>query len=319
MLVGASPILAQTDPCLHRSVAVNVFDNQNRMIPGLTTGDFQASFRHQPVKILSVTQSSTARVVIVLDASGSMRENKSDWEFSVESAKQLSNVLPPDVPLGLIVFSTTVEKTISLTNDRQAIVSELDTLRTGRQAILKGMRKTALWDAMGEALSLFGLRDTGDALYVISDGMDNVSHVQTKDLKRDAGIVRIFALVRDPFPGADSFPGNAELSQLAAESGGSTLIVSNQRIDERDPLLGPPQPPPFETVLTGGRISGPKDAQFRRVLSFYRVEVQLPVRVEGTGEWSVKAVAANGHGLNVAYPRRLTPCEVANPSAKTAR
>lgn len=319
MLVSASPVLAQTDPCLHRSVAVNVFDNQNSMISGLTAGNFQASFRHQPVKILSVTQSSTARVVIVLDASGSMLSNKSEWEFSIESAKQLSNVLPPDVPLGLIVFSTKVEKTISLTNDRQAIVSELDTLRTGRRAILKGMRKTALWDAMGEALSLFGLRDTGDTLYVISDGMDNASHIQINDLKRAASSFRIFALVQDPFPNAEYIERNAELLQLATESGGFTLFVSTEPVEVKDPLFGPPQPPPVETVLTGGRITGAKDGQFRRVSSFYRMEVELPNRVERTSEWSVKAVAANGHGLNVAYPRRLTPCEVANPSAKTAR
>jgi hypothetical protein len=318
MLVSAGPLLAQTDPCLHRSVAVNVFDNQNRMIAGLTAKNFRASFRHQPVKVLSVTQGSAARVAIVLDASGSMLSNKSEWEFSIESAKQLSNALPPDVPLGLIVFSVNVEKTIALTNDRQSIVAELDALKTGRRAILKGLRKTALWDSMGQALSLFGSPETGDTLYVVSDGMDNASHVGINDVKRAASSFRIFALVPDPFPNGEYMVRNPELLQLATESGGFTLLVSTRPMEANDPLFGPPQPPTFETVLTGGQIASTKGAQFRRVLSFYRVEVELLTRIEKTGEWSLKATASNGHGLNVAYPKQLSPCEVTKESAKTA-
>lgn len=317
MLVSASPLLAQMDPCLHRSVAVNVFDNQNRMIPGLTAENFRASFRHQPVKILSVTQSSAARVAIVLDASASMLHDRSEWQSSIDSAKQLSNALSPDVLLGLIVFSTKVEKTISLTNDRQAIVSELDALKTGR-AIPKGIRKTALWDSIGQALSLFGSPETGDALYVVSDGMDNASHVEINDLKRAASSFRIFALVPDPFPfpNGEYMVRDPELLQLATESGGFTLIVSTRPMEANDPLFGPPQPPTFETVLTGGRITGAKDEQFRRVLSFYRMEVQLPAPIEKDSSWSVKAVAANGHELNVAYRKRLRPCEIAREPAK---
>jgi hypothetical protein len=319
MLVSAGPFLAQTDPCLRRSVAVNVFDNQNRITAGLTAENFRASFRRQPVKILRVTQGSAARVVIVLDASGSMLSNKSEWEFSIESAKQLSNALPPGVPLGLIVFSANVEKTIALTNDRQSIVAELDAFKTGRRAILKGLRKTALWDSMSQALSLFGSPETGDTLYVVSDGMDNASHVEINELKRAASSFRIFALVPDPFPfpNGEYMVRNPELVQLATESGGFTLLVSTRPMEANDPLFGPPQPPTFETVLTGGQITSTKDEQFRRALSFYRVEVELPTRIEKTGEWSLKATASNGHGLNVAYPKQLRPCEVAKQSAKT--
>jgi len=164
MLVSASPLLAQTDPCLHRSVAVNVFDNHGEMVTGLTAKNFQGSLRRQPVKILSVTQGSAARVVIVLDASGSMLSNKSEWEFSIESAKQLSNAFSPGVPLGLIVFSARVEKTISLTNDRQAVMSELDSLKTGRRAILKGLRKTALGRNGRSPVTLRSAAEWGHAL-----------------------------------------------------------------------------------------------------------------------------------------------------------
>ena len=42
MLASATPLLAQkqTDPCLHRSVAINVFDNQGEIVPGLAAENF---------------------------------------------------------------------------------------------------------------------------------------------------------------------------------------------------------------------------------------------------------------------------------------
>jgi hypothetical protein len=324
MLVSATPLLAQTDPCLHRSVAINVFDNQGEIVPGLAAENFQASFRHQAIKILSVTQSSAPRVVIVLDASATMLGEKSEWEFSIDSARQLSDTLPPRASLGLIVFSSTMEKTIPLTNDRQAIATELDGLKAGRRAIVTGARKTAIWDAMGQALLLFGPPEAGDAIYLISDGLDKTSRLQLRNFERSMGTVRIFALVSAPYPNAApaSWIGE-ELLHLAGDSGGSALIVSTEPSVERDdPVFSPFEPPPyFERVLTDGQIAGAKQAQFRRIGSFYGVEVQLPGRLEKTSNWSVKAgvgIDSGGHGLNIIYPKQLRACEVANPPAETA-
>ena len=72
MLVSVSPLLAQTDPCLRRSLTVSVVDNQGEIVSGLTAENFQASVHGQSIKILSVTQGSAPRVVIVFDASGTM-------------------------------------------------------------------------------------------------------------------------------------------------------------------------------------------------------------------------------------------------------
>jgi len=142
MLVSASPLLAQTDPCLHRSVAVNVFDNHGEMVTGLTAKNFQASLRRQPVKILSVTQGSAPRVVIVLDASDTLLGEGSEWEFSIGSAMRLNGALPADASVGLMVFPTKAEGTISLTQDRRGIATQLDSLKTVRRGSLKGTRKT---------------------------------------------------------------------------------------------------------------------------------------------------------------------------------
>jgi hypothetical protein len=321
MLVSASPLLAQTDACLQRSVTVSVVDNQGEMVAGLTAKNFQASLRRQPIKILSVTQGSAPRVVIVLDASTTMLGEKSEWEFSIDSAKELSNALPRGTALGLIVFPSKVEQTLSLTSDHQAIAAELDNVKSSRRESLKGLRKTTLWDAMGQALSLLGAPEAGDAIYVISDGLDRASHTQMRNFQRSMGGVRIFALVPDPYPNAAPASGTSqELLQLAADSGGSALIVSTEHSLERDePVFSPVKPPPyFDKVLTGSQIGVAKEAQFRRIGSFYGMEIQLSGPLEKNSDWSVKSEVlseASDRGLKVMYPKQLAPCEVGKSSA----
>jgi len=225
MLVSASPLFAQIDPCLHRSIAVNVLDNRGDPVPDLTTENFQASIRHQPITILSVTQSSAPRVVIVLDASDTLLGEGSEWEFSIGSAMRLNDALPADASVGLMVFPTRAEGTISLTQDRRGIATQLDSLKAVRRGSLKGTRKTTVWDAMRQAVSLLGPPQAGDAIYVISDGLDKTSRVQWRNFERSMGSVRIFALVAAPYPnaGPDSVLVE-ELSRLATDSGGSALM-----------------------------------------------------------------------------------------------
>src|SRR5271155_1085914 len=115
IMISAASLSAQSDPCLRRTVAVNVFDNQERMISSLSQDDFQASLHHERVKVLSVTPGASPRVVIVVDASGSMTGDRVNWDSSLESAYQLARTLNSRVPMGLIAFSTQVDKTIALT------------------------------------------------------------------------------------------------------------------------------------------------------------------------------------------------------------
>ncbi len=125
LLLAAAPLAAQTDACLHRTVAVSVFDDRGEIVTGLTAENFQASLRHERVKILSVRPGDSPRVVIVLDASGSMLSRSEVWDFSIDAATQLSRSLPTGALLGMVVFSTQVGKTVPLSADRQTILAAL--------------------------------------------------------------------------------------------------------------------------------------------------------------------------------------------------
>ncbi len=317
ILVTTASLAAQSDPCLRRTVAVNVFDNQERMIAGLTRDDFQASLSHEPIKILSVTPGDSPRVVIVLDASELMLDSKSDWIESVESAKQLSGALSNSAQLGLIVFSTQVEKTFPLTNNRQSVLRELVGLEVGRRQLMKGTRKIALWEAMGQALSQLGPLAAGDTLYVISNGWDTGSQFPAAELERYLNWVRVFALVPDPTPSVTTAPAFGDrLLQLAARSGGSGLVFSTESIPDRTGVTSAPM---FETILTGHQFADARNRQLLRISSYYRLEIELRRVIENKREWSLKLSGdgrSRGHGIDVAYPKVLWPCERSSAPAK---
>src|ERR1700728_4423285 len=94
--------LAQTDPCARRSVPVNVVDDRGQPVAGLTENNFTGSVRHQPVKIVSVRPDGKARrVLIVLDASGSMIDEKPIWHLYLAVGHNLIAPIPEGTLVGL--------------------------------------------------------------------------------------------------------------------------------------------------------------------------------------------------------------------------
>jgi len=83
-VLTAGQLFAQSDPCLRRTIAVNVLTDQGKVVSDLATDNFKVSFDHKPAQVLSVTfDVLPRRVMIVLDASGSMIAEQSDWDFDL--------------------------------------------------------------------------------------------------------------------------------------------------------------------------------------------------------------------------------------------
>jgi von Willebrand factor type A domain len=156
VLIAAGQLLAQSESCVRRSIPVNVMTDRGQMVTGLTEKNFSASMHHQPVKILSVApDEAPRRVVIVLDASGSMIGELPFWQLYLEVARDLVATMPLDTSAGLVVFSPNVLNTIPLTNSRSNLQQELTSLQSGISALPKAPRNTALWDALAAAASEF--------------------------------------------------------------------------------------------------------------------------------------------------------------------
>lgn len=313
-LVGSQ--LAQTDPCLRRSVPVNVVDDRGQLVAGLTENNFAGSIHHQPVKIISVMPDGTARrLLIILDASGSMIEDKRIWHLYLAVGRNLITPVPESTLVGLIVFSSKIEENILLTTRKKSLQDELTRLDPGARTFPKGPRHTALWDALETAASEFSQPQQGDAIYAITDGGDNASKTSEKPLEEDLlnrGI-RLFTFSVDPSAGPtpEETNGPASLMELTQATGGYAVRLPN---------YSPGGPP---SLLSGAGKLTPEGEllmlQFRQIFSFERIEVQLPKAPNKTQDWNLKITGMKAKDLTLVYPHKLAGCAIQSQSASSVQ
>lgn len=101
---------AQQDPCLDRTVAVNVLMEKGESVKGLTEQSFRAEFQHKTVQVVSAKRGiAPRRIVIVLDSSGSMIQSP-EWDAASAAAVRLFSIAPSNTSFALLSFSTGVEE-----------------------------------------------------------------------------------------------------------------------------------------------------------------------------------------------------------------
>jgi Mg-chelatase subunit ChlD len=309
---GAGLLQAQTDPCVRRSVPVNVTDDRGRPVTGLTENSFSGSIRHQPVEIISVVPDGKARrVLVVLDASGSMTDEKRIWHLYLAVGRNLITPVPEGTLVGLIVFSSKIEENIPPTTSKKSLQDELTRLDPGTRAFPKGPRRTALWDALETAASEFNQPQQGDAIYAITDGGDNASKTSEKPLEEhllNRGI-RLFAFSVDPSAGPtpEETNGPASLMELTEATGGTAVRLPN---------YSPGGPP---SLLSGAGKLTPEGEllmlQFRQIFSFQNIELHLPKVPNKTQDWNLKITGMNTKNLTLTYPHKLAGCGTGAQSA----
>jgi hypothetical protein len=312
-VLAATPLRGQGDPCLRRTVPVNVLTAKGEMVAGLTPENFKASFHRKPVKIVSVTEDKAPRrVVIVLDSSGSMITQRHDWQSYVEVARELTQLLPPQTSMGLVVFTEKIERTIPLTNDPAEIRNELIELQAGAEKF-KG--KTSLWDAVSSASVQFGTPQEGDAIYVVTDAGENSSKTKLNQLRTILLEKRIRLFTFSQQRSSDELiaelgVGPMTLRELADSTGGYAVNFRPNIQDHLPELNDKSGKPTREGALVL--------MQFREILTFDRVEIELPERFEKSQEWSLDTKGLTAHDLLLMYPRRLAGCGTA-PAAAVAK
>jgi von Willebrand factor type A domain len=176
--LGALGLPAQTDRCARRTVPVSV-SGSDRVLAELTAETFQATIRHLPIKILSVTPNQgPVRVFLLLDASGSMATNARTWQAYIDVAEKVLDELPASIPVGLMVFSDRVEATGLLGTNRAVIRQEFERLRSRHRVV-----PTALWDTLRAAALQFDPPQPGDTIYAITDGDDDASRTSQNTIE----------------------------------------------------------------------------------------------------------------------------------------
>jgi von Willebrand factor type A domain len=300
LLAFSGPARAQQDECRQRIVPVHVATRDGAPPPTLTAAHFQASVADQPVRVTTISEEQKPRrLIILLDASGSVRGGTTaGWDATVEVAAQLLAVLPP-LEIGLALFSEEVEPVLAPTAVRERLIEEVERLRAGPRDTQGGRRqRTALWDSLLDSARIFGPLGPGDVLYVITDGVDNFSETRpgavTQALLASGIRLFAFAIANQGFA-----YGSGDLERIVEDTGG--VVAAGSATDWRA----------FRAARNSSPIGSALYAQHRQILSFHRVELELPETIARPQLWRLALTGLDENQISnvvLKYPARLYPC-----------
>ena len=299
-LLCAVSARAQQNECRQRVIPVHVVTRDGALPPKLNQANLEAAYANKPARVAAVSGAHRPqRLMVLLDASGSVRGGTaSGWEATVQVAAQLLANLPP-MEIGLALFSEEVEPVVSPTTDRERLLEEIERLRTGPPEFERGRRqRTALWDALFDSVSMFGPFRAGDVLYVITDGVDNHSETRPAAVTQAlvSGGIRLFAfaIANEGFA-----YGSGDLERMVDDTGG--VVTAGSARDWRA----------FRAAQDSSPIGAALYAQYRQVLSFYRLDIEVAENVARPQTWNLALTGLDDNekkNLVLSYPLRLFPC-----------
>ncbi len=267
----------------------------------------------KPVQIFSAQLDiHPHRVVVVLDSSGSMLDGALEWDLARSIAMDTLRVPPSAFRTGLIVFNSQVRAKFPIQDDARPSLELLDELKAteSRPDRMTGGR-TAMWDALKEALALLEPSEFGDAIYLIADGLDSHSKTTPKEVrilfvKRG---VRLFVVLFDPWSPRRMMVDTQQsdsLREIASNSGGRTTSV--------------------QSGLTANRLHASfnfdqerlkdLDAAIATIYSHIRfplrLEIALPEDLKKPRHWelSVNTPKDSKAPWQLSYPRLLDACSL---------
>ncbi len=311
----APVLLAQESNCQRRIIPVSVADQNGSPVRDLTAADFQATFGGKPVKIVSVLPDDHPhRIVILIDASGSMRGGTGRrWGTTAAAAQEFVQSDTENSSFALWIFGEKVDERIGFSQGKTMVADRLRQVRNDVEFVQKHVRgATALYDSVFRALELFGPLSPGDIIYVFTDGADNSSRTRAKELRRllVSNGVRLFVCFSlvDPWEHTEKLLERQkmplkELQELAFETGGGFFGPIGQ--DAHGKLMRSLGDDDLIAVRKGLETFN------QRLTQSYRVEVDFGTATDKPREWKLRVVGRTGaerKEFRVAYPIELLPC-----------
>jgi Ca-activated chloride channel family protein len=242
LLAGGSPVrggdqvprfASRTDLVVLSAIAV---DKRGRPVTDLRRGEFalREDGRPQPIQHFSEGRESAARVLLLVDASGSMGTTPAS-STPIMAARQILYALDPNDQIALAGFDHHYFGVVQFTTDHAKILRGFSELAP--------FGSTALHDALGKAASDLAFHGEGRrAVVVLTDGVDTASqesaeNVIAKSKALDVPIYAISVVTVLDDPDSDHFTGTKRpgaaatgsqvLARYAAMSGGAAFVVSD--------------------------------------------------------------------------------------------
>ena len=302
MLLGlflAPNLHAQDSSCLQRVLPLGITVPEGSRVE-LNLASFHGTVHNRPVRITSVALDDRPhRVVILLDASGSMQKV---WGQVLAVASALANGPLPDTSIALLIFWENTREVIGFSQGQTAVARRLSQLGSDLNASSKLVRgRTAILDWLSDGLDLMPASAPTDSLYIITDGEDDRSRTKEELLARRLTFsgVRVFvSLVSAPrSPVREALDDRQLMSRLAARTGGE--------------LLSPYADGVPRTPAEKQRFSQALDSFHRKMIRDYRLEIELPEVLHKPSRWRLTLDSEDKNirkNVRLVYPSELAAC-----------
>jgi VWFA-related protein len=155
------------------AVYATVTDSSGRLVPNLTREDFEIydNGKLQPLTLFAA-ETQPISIAIMLDRSGSMKENSS---LVLAGAEEFVRRLLPQDKARIGTFAANIHlDPEEFTNDQQALVGVL-------RGELQSEGATPLWNAAAKAMSALVSQDGRRVVLLFTDGVDNPMNFKTNN------------------------------------------------------------------------------------------------------------------------------------------
>jgi hypothetical protein len=288
-LLLSSQVLAQE--CT-TTVLASFYDQLTKdEIETLKPGDLEIKIDGQKLPVLSASRDFNNRLLILLETEGSAKnDNLTDL---VTIVTQQARQAPAGKPVAFGVFAEKATFTKGFTSEPEMRTAAINEVIEGAPPLGK---RVALWDALHEALALFGPHQPGDTILLVGDPYDDGSHRSPESVEKEfiTSGTRLFMMRRmqGSHVERDFMWNNHELEK--------TVLA---RTAEE----------------TGGLLSLYVASLIRFAWAGYMLEIKLPPGMSHPHKWKVqfRGDAAQVHRkTNFYYPARFPACERAGTPDK---
>ena len=260
-------------------------------IETLKPGDLEIKIDGKKLPVLSASRDFHNRLVILLQTEGSAKNDK--LADLVTIVTQQARQAPEGKPVAFGVFAEKATFTKGFSSQPEMRTAAINEVVEGAPPLGK---RVALWDALHEALTLFGPHQPGDTVLLVGDPYDDSSHHSPESVEKEFIMsgTRFFMMRRTQ--------GSRVERDFLWQNHDLEKMVLARMADE-----------------TGGLLSLYVASLIRFAWAGYMLEIKLPPGMGRPHKWKVqfRGDAAQTHRkTNFYYPARFPACEQADSPLK---
>jgi hypothetical protein len=259
-------------------------------IETLKPGDLEIKIDGKKLPVQSASRDFNNRLLILLETEGSAKNDK--LADLITTVTQQARTAPEGKPVAFGVFAEKASFTKGFFPDTEMRTAAINEVIESAPPLGK---RVALWEALHEALALFGPHHPGDTILLVGDPYDDGSHRSPESVEKEfiANGTRLFMMRRTQ--------GSRVERDFMWQSHDLEKMVLARTAEE-----------------TGGLLSLYVASLIRFAWAGYLLEIKLPHGVNRPHKWKVqfRGDAAQTHRkTNFYYPALLPPCQLQQATA----